>query len=327
MYRIDVPTAIGALPVPTTPGAQGYFTGGNPGVGTPATIVSADWLNLVQEEIMNVVLAAGETPSKTTNTQLLSAISTLISSTSGFPGLISGFAPSPPTGTNTTAAVTIALGEATDSTKTTTIIGTGFSWAVANGNAANGYQGGTTLPNSSTIHFFAMTGTAGTASFASTSLAPTLPSGYTKYRRIISTVTNSSGALVPFTANELNGGGLMLYWSTLIQDVNVSNLTTSRTLYNLTVPTGIKVRPKVRIQTTSGGTDEVLVVSPDEPTTIPNTSFSTSPGFMLLTFGGNMAAVNDLITNTAGQLAAISSSVGGIPLAIYNSGFIDERRS
>lgn len=55
------------------------FTEGNPSTGVPATEVSADWLTAVQEEIIEVLVAAGITPLKTDNTQLRQAIQSLIS--------------------------------------------------------------------------------------------------------------------------------------------------------------------------------------------------------------------------------------------------------
>ncbi len=52
MFRTDQATAVTALPVPAAVGTPGYFTGGNPATGQAATILDADWLNMVQEELM-----------------------------------------------------------------------------------------------------------------------------------------------------------------------------------------------------------------------------------------------------------------------------------
>lgn len=83
MFRIDHPTAAGIVPVPGAAGTPGYFTNGNPGTSTPATVVDADWLNMVQEELMNIVAAAVITPSKTTRNQVLAAINALIAGATG----------------------------------------------------------------------------------------------------------------------------------------------------------------------------------------------------------------------------------------------------
>lgn len=68
MHRIDGPGA--------APGGQ--FTEGDPSVGTPASVVTDDWLNAVQEEICGVVEGSGAALSKPSNAQLLLAIKALI---------------------------------------------------------------------------------------------------------------------------------------------------------------------------------------------------------------------------------------------------------
>jgi hypothetical protein len=85
MFRIDDPSAAVALPTPGAAGTEGYFTEGNPGV-TPATLVRADFLNMVQEELRAVVVAAALTPSKTTFNQVLTALNTLFQSTAVLSG-------------------------------------------------------------------------------------------------------------------------------------------------------------------------------------------------------------------------------------------------
>ncbi|MFL9907359.1 gp53-like domain-containing protein [Paraburkholderia sp. RL17-337-BIB-A] len=74
MFPTDQPTAVSTLPTPASAGTPGFFTGGNPAGGQPATLVDADWLNMLQQELLNIVTAGGLTPSKTTYNQVLSAI-------------------------------------------------------------------------------------------------------------------------------------------------------------------------------------------------------------------------------------------------------------
>ncbi|MBL8260944.1 MAG: hypothetical protein JNM58_00865 [Xanthomonadaceae bacterium] len=50
------------------------FTDGNPLTGTPATVLDAAFMNEVMYELINVLLAAGITPTKGVRTQLLDAI-------------------------------------------------------------------------------------------------------------------------------------------------------------------------------------------------------------------------------------------------------------
>jgi hypothetical protein len=78
MQRIDVGTAVAVLPTPAAAGTPGFFTEGDPVGGIAPTIVSGDWLNMVQEELIGVVVKSGLTPSKTNRTQLLTSIIALI---------------------------------------------------------------------------------------------------------------------------------------------------------------------------------------------------------------------------------------------------------
>lgn len=83
MFRIDVPTAAGIIPVPAAPGTPGYFTNGNPGTSTPATIVDQDFLNMIQEELYAIATALGASPSKTVRNQCLTAIQQMIQQQTG----------------------------------------------------------------------------------------------------------------------------------------------------------------------------------------------------------------------------------------------------
>jgi hypothetical protein len=79
MYRIDNSTSSDVLDPPTAIGkAAGYFSGGNPGTATPATIVDAEWLNMIQEEGANLVLAAGLALDKSDRTQWTQAVAALL---------------------------------------------------------------------------------------------------------------------------------------------------------------------------------------------------------------------------------------------------------
>lgn len=77
MHRIDNSTAAAVLPTPSAAGTPGYWTAGNPVSGTPATVISPDWMNAVQEELTTVITAGGVVPSKTNNTQLLTALGSI----------------------------------------------------------------------------------------------------------------------------------------------------------------------------------------------------------------------------------------------------------
>ncbi|WP_174296545.1 gp53-like domain-containing protein [Sphingomonas bacterium] len=90
MQRIDGPTVSAALPAPRATGtgasAPGFFTRGDPIAGTPPTTLDADWANMIQEELLAPVLAAGLTPDKADHGQLLAALRVLFVAAAGAGG-------------------------------------------------------------------------------------------------------------------------------------------------------------------------------------------------------------------------------------------------
>ena len=70
MQRIDGAAVSGSLPAPAALNAPGYFTEGNPGIGVPATVVTGDWLNAVQEELSALIVMEGGSLSKTNLAQI-----------------------------------------------------------------------------------------------------------------------------------------------------------------------------------------------------------------------------------------------------------------
>ena len=79
MFQYDDPTVAATLPTPAAAGTAGYFTNGSAGSGTPATILTADFMNAVMLELLNVVTASGATPSKTSQSQILTAMKSMFS--------------------------------------------------------------------------------------------------------------------------------------------------------------------------------------------------------------------------------------------------------
>lgn len=78
MHKIDTIGTAVAAPSPKPVGdTVGWFWEGNPALGQSATHVSADWLNSVQAELLAVIEAAGLTPTKGVNNQLLAALTGL----------------------------------------------------------------------------------------------------------------------------------------------------------------------------------------------------------------------------------------------------------
>lgn len=82
MHRIDGPGAT----------AENRFTDGDPVAGTPATMVTDDFMNDVQEEIMSVLTDRGIAPVKGVQNQLLTAIKALVANIAQATELIRGAA-------------------------------------------------------------------------------------------------------------------------------------------------------------------------------------------------------------------------------------------
>lgn len=75
MQRVTRTSALASLPAPpASPGTPGYFTGGNPGGGVPATVPGYEWFNGVQEELIAALSDGGLTPDAATLTQLRQSI-------------------------------------------------------------------------------------------------------------------------------------------------------------------------------------------------------------------------------------------------------------
>lgn len=79
MHRIDTDGTVSSLPTPGPAGSLvGYFSDGEAISGTPGTVIGANWLNAVQEEIVAVLSEGGLSPDKSTNDQLKDAIIAII---------------------------------------------------------------------------------------------------------------------------------------------------------------------------------------------------------------------------------------------------------
>ena len=78
MFQIDNSTAVAAIPPPAPAGSPGYFTDGNAATGVPATIVPAEFMNMLMMENLNVLAAGGITPTKGQYNQLSLAISKIV---------------------------------------------------------------------------------------------------------------------------------------------------------------------------------------------------------------------------------------------------------
>jgi hypothetical protein len=219
-----------------------------------------------------------------------------------------------------TTSLDVAAGQVADSTNAAMItVSAGVIDCTTTG--ANGLDAGS-LANSTWYHVYVIAKAAGAAPalLASTSVsAPTLPATYTLKRRIGSFLTDGSAHILSFVQD-----GDTFYWGALVNDLSNVTVGTSATLTTLTVPTGVKVRPILRLGATAA--IHLLVTSPDEPdVAAPNTVTGTNGlDFDGATFTTAGPQAGLLYTNTSAQLRLrqMSSTAG---LYGWTRGWIDDR--
>jgi microcystin-dependent protein len=83
VYQYDHPTAAAVEPARAAAGDVGFYRNGNPGGGVAASILDADHLNAMQNELLNVLTDAGITPDKGDDTQLSAAIAAIAATIAG----------------------------------------------------------------------------------------------------------------------------------------------------------------------------------------------------------------------------------------------------
>lgn len=115
MYAIDVPTAVAGLPTPAAAGTAGFFTDGNPATGTPATIVPADFLNMVMQELINVAKEGTAPLSKSSYTQVRDGITQMVANASAGVGQVTNVTGVAPINSSGGATPAISISAATDS--------------------------------------------------------------------------------------------------------------------------------------------------------------------------------------------------------------------
>ena len=242
--------------------------------------------------------------------------------------IITGILPTGITGNSTTASLTSTVGTCVDSTNATIITAPSINWAVSNGNAINGYQGGSTLPNSSSIHFFVCKGASGVGLFAHTSLSPSIPAGFnTNFRRVFSLRTDSSGNLLQGQSVETEGGAFVLYLTVPILDFSGTVSTTS-SLQTISVPLALNFSPIARYWTSGSNTSSIMITSPLE-TDLAATNEATAGGYGY-DIGGNAAFSGAtgsayVVTNTSAQLRFRASNA--MNLQFVTRGWKDFRRN
>ncbi|MBO9647349.1 MAG: hypothetical protein J7605_02480 [Variovorax sp.] len=144
MFAIDDPSAVAVMPTPEAAGTPGWWTEGNPALGQTATLMRASWFNALQQELLNILTAAGVTPSKTAYNQLLASLNLLYK-----PGrLLRKLIYTRVAGVQN---VSVNGGSNTTTGAGTYVPGASMSFAIAKVQAGGGAGGGPSLPSAGNV--------------------------------------------------------------------------------------------------------------------------------------------------------------------------------
>lgn len=124
--------------------------------------------------------------------------------------------------------------------------------------------------------------------FSTSATAPTMPSNYTKKRRIGAIKTDSSGNIIGF----VQYGDEFMWKSPPALDVDVTNLSTTRTNYALaSVPTGVVVKAMMNLLISGAAIRSVYISNPDLTDLAPSSTVTP------------LAQIASVTTNTEGNNA------------------------
>lgn len=244
------------------------------------------------------------------------------------PGLLHGLTLSNNV-TDATNDIDIAAGTARDSTDVTNMIGSALTKRLDAAWAVGTNQGGLDTGSiaNTTYHVWLIkrsdTGVVD-ALFSTSASAPTMPINY-NYKRRIGSIVRSGGAIKAFVQD-----GDDFFWKVPVQDVNATNPGTSAVTRTLTVPTGIRVKAILSINTDALTTSDCpgAVLFSDLSTTdnTPSTSLSNMFHYFVLAAETSIGAQVQVWTNTSGQIRSrIQLSGTNTNLYVSTFGWIDRR--
>lgn len=151
--------------------------------------------------------------------------------------------------------------------------------------------------------------------------SPTLPSGYTYFRRIGS-ILRESAAIVPFVQD----GDQFLRRASVL-DVNVTNPGTARVLRTLSIPTGVKMKALYNAETDSASTVHgAYFSSPDQNDEAASATAAPLVNLWAVAGPATGAAQIETMTNASAQISSrFQSSGASDTLRIATLGWFDRR--
>lgn len=229
------------------------------------------------------------------------------------------------------ATMSVAAGQAADSTNAVLLdlastSKTTSAWA--SGAAAGGLDTGT-IANNTWYHFYLIrdpsTGVVDVV-FSTSASSPTLPAGFTQYRRIGSGLTSGSAQWVKFTQK-----GNLFVWDVPVSDLNTASPGISAVLLALTVPAGVKVEAvySAYVFVSAGQTtnSHLLATDPDTADTTPSGTLFDLAAFYPSSATSSYAVSGQLrtITDTSRQIRTRLDFATSTTLRISTKGWVDTR--
>lgn len=185
---------------------------------------------------------------------------------------------------------------------------------------ANGLDTGA-LANATWYHNFAIAKGDGTvAGFGSTSLTPTLPSGYSYKRRLGSVKTNGSAQFLAYSQT-----GDRFTWDTPTLDITAATPGGSAVTRALSVPTGVVVEACFNFEL-SGVTNDAIEFSALAVADLaPSTTAAPLSQFVAVGAAVTFSSFYRCLTNTLAQIRSRMLSGAGGTLYMSTTDWIDRR--
>jgi hypothetical protein len=270
--------------------------------------------------------------------QAITALQTAVSNAYGPHIKIGGDVTPNATNPNTHLDITAGLYATDDRAAVITLpawtINCNAAWSA--GNNQGKLVGASSLSPNSTYHVFAISNSDGTTVdyCVSTSLNPTLPTGFTRKRRITSRTTDGSANLI----RVIQRGDYHLY-ETVRVPINGVAISTSGALYSLGTPAGIRVLADIVLSPGEAAYNNTLAISlqnPDQQSQVPNgapwnSTFRGMAGGALSSDWDFSTATQLLVyTNTSSQIAMRRTGSYSSPTyytTVQLFGYYDDRNS
>jgi hypothetical protein len=163
--------------------------------------------------------------------------------------------------------------------------------------------------------------------FSLSSTAPTMPANY-DYKRLIGWFKRVSATIVPFTAYEIEGGGLEVLWTTPTLDINLANtLTTTRRTDAVKVPLNFSVKANLNVLIDDGSLNSAWIYCPDQADLAPSDSAAPLETLRSSVTGQPSAQNITIRTSSTGTIAARSVVASVNLYAASTLGFTWARRN